>query len=283
MVVSNKHTERVFRMLIYKATNTIDDYLPSLQFTEDKSLAEVILVGGKKFSIEDFPRLKGVFKTGVGTDNLPFSEAKSRSVQIALPSEGTCDIIFEETAVFTCHLILKGLYAGAGNWNTWTKRIRKAMQHQQLLVVGTGHIGQRVAKKMRGFVRVDTFDTAQDAIDHLEPKIRNADCVSLHVPLNEDTRSLFNAERLSWMQDGALLVNTSRGPVIDEDALYAELASSRLRAAIDVFWQEPYQGRLCELPEERFIRSPHIASTCKEFVQGTASDFLAFLNNLSKV
>lgn len=268
-------------MLIYKATNTLDGYLPSLQYTENKSEAIVMLVGGKKFALSDFPKLRGIFKTGVGTDNLPFDEAAARGVTIALPSEATCDIIYEETSAFTCYLILSGLYAGVGEWNTWKKVARPILNRRRLLVVGNGRIGRRVADKMRVFMEVDTFDSAQDAPESFEHKIRRADCVTLHVPLTAATIALFNAERLSWLHDGALLVNTSRGPVVNEDALYAELASGRLRAAIDVFWEEPYRGKLTELPEDRFIRTPHIASTCKEFIQGTATDFLQFLGKIS--
>jgi len=269
-------------MLIYKATNTLDAYLPSLHYTNDKSAAEVMIVGGKKFSLVDFPKLQGIFKTGVGTDNLPFDEAAIRGVAIALPSEDTCNIIYEETAAFTCHLILTGLYSQAGEWNTWTKVDRPSLQCRRLLVVGNGRIGRRVVEKMKSFMEVDTFDPLQDSSAAFEEKVRRADCVTLHVPLNTETRSLFNSVRLKWLKDGALLVNTARGPVIEEDALYNELASGRLRSACDVFWEEPYSGKLAELPPDRFIRTPHIASTCQEFLMGAASDFLVFLQNTSQ-
>ena len=267
-------------MFVYKATNTLDGYLPPLDTTDDKAQAEVIVVGGKAIHLSEFPKLRGIFKTGVGTDNLPFAAAAGRGVEIALPSDATCEVIYEETAAFTCHLILTGLYAGGGDWDTWRKVDRPQLAGRRLLVIGAGRIGQRVIDKMRPFMQVDSFDTARDAADALEAKVRIADCVSLHVPLTDETRKLFNAERLGWMPDDALLVNTARGPVIDEAALYAELSAGRLRAAIDVFWQEPYRGKLTELPADRFIRTPHIASTCKEFVEGTARDFLAFMTTL---
>ncbi|MEX0383152.1 NAD(P)-dependent oxidoreductase [Spiribacter sp. 1M153] len=267
-------------MLVYKATNTLDGYLPPLDTTDDKAQAEVMVVGGKKIVLDEFPKLRGIFKTGVGIDNLPFAEAAERGVEIALPSDATCDVIYEETAAFTCHLILNGLYAGGGDWDTWRKVDRPQLAGRHLLVIGAGRIGQRVIDKMRAFMQVDSFDIAYDPAEALETKIRAADCVSLHVPLTDETRKLFNAERLGWMLDGALLVNTARGPVIDEDALYAELSAGRLRAAIDVFWQEPYRGKLTELPADRFIRTPHIASTCKAFVEGTARDFLSFMMTL---
>lgn len=268
-------------MLIYKGTKTLDGYLPSLQYTEDKAQAEVLLIGGMKFNLSDFPKLRGIFKTGVGTDNLPFDEAVDHGIDIALPSSQTCTIIYEETAAFTCHLILNGLYCGYANWESWGKIDRPTLHKRQLLVVGNGHIGKRVVAKMRGFMKVDTYDSAQAPPEEFESKVRQADCVTLHVPLTPATKELFNAKRIAWLKNGALLVNTSRGPVIHEDALYEALSSGRIRAAVDVFWEEPYRGKLTELPADRFIRTPHIASTCKEFIQGTAADFIKFMAKIS--
>lgn len=268
-------------MLIYKATNTLDAYLPQLDYSSDKSEAEILLIGGKKIALNDFPKLKGIFKTGIGTDNLPFEEAQLRGVIISLPSEDTCDIIYDETASFTCYLILHGLYSQVGEWETWTKLDRPAMQYQRLLVVGNGRIGRRVADRMKRFMVVETFDPLQDASETFEQKVRRADCITLHVPLHPETTSLFNAERLSWLRDGALLVNTARGPVVDEDSLYSELLSGRLRAACDVFWEEPYFGKLSELSPDRFIRTPHIASTCREFIRGAANDLMRFIDTFT--
>ena len=261
-------------MLIFKATNTLDAHLPPLDYTNDKSSAEVMIVGGKQIALAEFPRLKLIFKTGVGTDNLPFDEAAKRGVAIELPSEATCNIIYEETAAFTCHMILTGLYSQSGDWDSWAKADRPALQHRRLLIVGNGRIGGRVAEKMKNFMVVETFDSIQDDPESFEQKVRRADCVTLHVPLNPETKSLFNAERLSWLRDGSLLVNTARGQVVDEGALYDELKSGRLRAACDVFWEEPYSGKLAGLPSDRFIKTPHIASTCQEFIRGAALDFL---------
>ncbi len=267
--------------MIFQATNTLDGYLPPLDFTSSPADAEILLVGGKKFSLSDFPKLRGIFKTGVGTDNLPFEEAKERGVEIRLPSPETCDTIYEETAAFACHLILSGLYAGAGDWGKWKKVDRPMTLHRNLLVLGTGKIGGRVAKKMEHLVNVTTFDAASDSPESLEPLIREADCISLHIPLTRETTGYFAKQRLSWMKDGAVLVNTARGPIVDEEALYDELASGRLRAAFDVFWKEPYEGRLSELPPDRFIKTPHIASTCREWLRGCAADFLGFVQDLT--
>lgn len=269
-------------MLIYKNTSTLDGYLPQLEYTEDREAAQIMLVGGKNFNLSDFPELLGIFKTGIGTDNLPFSEANDRGVAICLPSESTREIVYEETAGFTCHLILNGLYSNLGDWDRWHKFTRDQLASRSLLVIGSGHIGSRVINKMSAFMTVDSFDITSNTQEELEPKLRSVDCVSLHIPLNEDTKGFFNKERLSWLKDDALIVNTARGPVIEEDSLYEELTTGRLRAALDVFWQEPYHGRLNKLPPDRFIRTPHVASTCKEFITATAKDFLEFVSQVKE-
>ena len=110
--------------------------------------------------------------------------------------------------------------------------------------------------------------------------IQQADCITLHLPLTESTRDMFDAEKLSWMKDGATLVNTARAAIVPENDLYNELKSARLFAAFDVFWQEPYKGKLLEIPKDRFIRSPHVASNCQEFLDATAEDFRSFLDLL---
>jgi phosphoglycerate dehydrogenase-like enzyme len=266
-------------MKIYKATNTLDRYLPELEYTADKSISELILVGGKKFDLE-FPKLQGVFKTGVGTDNLPFEQAQLRGIEIRLPSEETCDTIYEETAAFTCHLLLKGLYANISEWETWKKQDRCMLAKQRLLVLGAGRIGGRVARKMQAFMEVSTFDAATDDESKLPSLMSEADAVTLHIPLTSETRHFMNATRLSWMKAGALLVNTARGPIVEEDALGDELGRGRLRAAFDVFWEEPYSGKLLSFAPNRFMVTPHVASTCREFLEGCAKDFLKFQTSL---
>jgi phosphoglycerate dehydrogenase-like enzyme len=269
-------------MKVYKNTNTLDNYLPSLNYTNNKEEAELMIVGGKKFNLSEYPQLKAIFKTGVGTDNLPFEEAEKKGVQIVLPSATTSNIIFEETAAFSCYLIMAGMYRNEGNWHKWQKDDRTMLQQKTLLVIGTGNIGGRVVEKMKAFMQVDTFDIQVNSLQELEHKIKKANCISLHIPLTAATTNLFDAEKLSWMQDGALLVNTARGGVINEDALYSELKAGRIKAALDVFWQEPYTGKLTEISEEYFIKTPHIASTCKEFLQGAANDFLHLMKTLQQ-
>jgi glyoxylate reductase len=97
----------------------------------------------------------------------------------------------------------------------------------------------------------------------LDELLASSDVVSLHVPLTEETRGLISRERLALMGDGATLINTARGAVVDEDALVAELVSGRLSAGLDVFADEPaVPAQLFDLPN--VVLTPHIASATAE-------------------
>ncbi|HAB19070.1 MAG TPA: NAD(P)-dependent oxidoreductase [Verrucomicrobiota bacterium] len=267
-------------MQIWSNTKTLDGYIPGLTFTQDKAQAEIALVGGKAIDLREFPKLRGIFKTGVGRDNVPEADAKESGVVCEFPSAATSAIIYEETANFACHLVLKCLYAEVGDFASWKKSDRPALATREVLVLGTGNIGGRVAAKLKCFVKVTTFDVMVNTPEELEPLVRRADCITLHIPFSPATRDFFDATKLSWMKDKAALVNTARAAVVTEEALQAELASGRIRAAFDVFWQEPYQGKLRDLPPDRFMVTPHIASTCREFLAATADDFRNFIKNL---
>ena len=97
----------------------------------------------------------------------------------------------------------------------------------------------------------------------LDELLRTADVVSLHVPLTHETDGLISRERLALLQDGATLVNTARGAIVDEDALVEELVSGRISAGLDVFADEPrVPERLLELPN--VVLTPHVASATVE-------------------
>lgn len=266
-------------MKIWTNTKTLDGFLDGFDFTANASVADIALIGGKSIDLGSFPNLKGIFKCGIGTDNVPFAEAERRGIKIGLPSKGTAEYIFEETACFACYLCLKLLYAAVGDVDLWEKFPRDALSQKKVLVIGTGRIGSRVASKMNAFAQIETYDISVNAPEDLFELLPKADCVTLHIPKTEETIGFLDEEKLTLMKRGAGLVNTSRGAIVDEDALYNELAAERLRAAFDVFWQEPYTGRLRDLPTDRFFMTPHVASTCREFLEGLADDFRLFIQN----
>jgi phosphoglycerate dehydrogenase-like enzyme len=148
-------------------------------------------------------------------------------------------------------------------------------------VIGQGNIGRHVATKLAPSVGVLTFDILQNSMDELRGLIAQADVVTLHIPLVEATTGFMDGEKLSWMKDGAALVNTARGPVVDEESLYREIESGRLRAAFDVFWKEPYEGKLKQFHPDGFLMSPHVSSHCEDFLNGLGRDLIAFRDQLA--
>jgi len=268
---------------IWKNTNTLEGYDNGLSFTTDKAEATITLLGSKPINFEDFPNLKGIFRAGIGKDNVPNREAEKAGVVVRFPEQDTIDLIFEETANFTCGLILKMVYSEVGTIDPWLKYDRIQLQDKTLLVVGQGNIGARVAKKMRNFMKVHTYDVVSNTADDLVDLLRITDCVSIHIPNVPENKSFIDRKKLALMKDGATLINTARGAIVDEDALYSEISKNRIKAAFDVYWQEPYQGKLKEFHPDRFYMTPHVASTCSGFLQGCRRDLDKLVKDLSNV
>lgn len=268
-------------MKLWKNTNTLDNLVPELNSSCDPSEAEVAVIGGKNFNINDLPNLKGIFKCGVGVDNLPFAEAENHSIEICLPSEETKNYIFEETANFTTQLVFKSMFSKIGDVKEWIKEPREFLGRKKILVLGLGNIGKHVVRKLEPSFEILTFDPLFNETKELKDLMEISDLVSIHMPLNDATRSFIDKEKLSWMKDGAILINTARGPIVEEEALYNEISKGRLKAAFDVFWEEPYQGRLSQFHPSSFLMSPHVASNCKDFLEGLAKDLYFFLDKLN--
>tara|TARA_X000000950_G_scaffold257745_1_gene324503 strand:- start:458 stop:1273 length:816 start_codon:yes stop_codon:yes gene_type:complete len=259
-------------MKFWKNTATLDALVKELAETVDASEAEFAVIGSKPIPIEDMPNLKGIFKCGVGTDNVPFEKAEQLGVDIILPSDETQDIIFEETANFVVYSVLRALYSETGNLEKWIKFERPFLGNCKVLIIGLGRIGSYVKEKLNPLVEVLTFDVLQNSPEDLETLSREADVITLHIPLYDNTEGFWDKEKLSWMKDGAVLVNTSRGPVVNESDLLNEIKSKRIKAVFDVYWKEPYNGPLREFHPDYFYMTPHIASTCDDFIKGLAAD-----------
>jgi phosphoglycerate dehydrogenase-like enzyme len=268
-------------MEIWKNTSTLDGFDDGLIYTKSKSKADIVLMGSKPIDINEYKNLKGIFRAGIGRDNLPVKIAQEKGIEVRFPSKKTIDIIFEETASFTCSLIFRMLYDNIGTLDPWIKEPRHQLSQKNLLVIGAGKIGSRVVQLMKPFMYVTTFDILQNEESELKPLIYQADCVTIHIPKIDKNLSFLDAEKLSWMKYGAVLINTARGAIVDENALYAELKNGRLIAAFDVYWEEPYRGKLKEFYPDRFFMTPHVASTCKEFLQGCREDLDQLIIELS--
>jgi len=262
-------------MNIWTNTKILDSYL-DCNFIDNKEDAEIILLGGKKINLNEFPKVKGIFRVGVGKDNIPFDDLKDRDIKIMFPEKNTIETIYSETANFTCYMIFRMLYSNIGNIDNWYRKSRKYFQDNKLLIIGNGNIGNLVYNKMKPLLNVDVFDVVENNMEELEDKIKKADCISLHIPYNNENDNFMDKDKLSWMKDGSVLINCSRGKLVDEDSLYRELKNNRLRAAFDVFWEEPYTGKLKELDNDVFYMTPHLASVNSKYFSMASNDFLSF-------
>ncbi|NQY73413.1 MAG: hydroxyacid dehydrogenase [Candidatus Margulisbacteria bacterium] len=267
-------------MKIWKNTETLSGYDEGLVFTDTKEDAHIALLGSKSIELNEFPKLKGIFRAGIGKDNVPIAEAEKRQITVRFPSTDTVNIIFEETANFTCSLIFRMLYQNTGTIQPWKKIDRSPLQHQTLLIIGKGNIGKRVAQKMSLFINVITYDILENSPADLLSLIPKADCISLHIPNSPENIHFMDSEKLTLMKKGATLINTARGSIVSEEALFKAIESHHIKAAFDVFWKEPYTGNLAQFHPDRFYMTPHVASTCRDFLLGCRQDIDKMIGDL---
>jgi len=233
------------------------------------------------------PTAKVFANFAVGFNNVDIDEAKKRNIEVS-NTPGTSSIAVAEHTValmlaLTTRLVEGDEFMRKGKFKGWDPDlfIGTDMKGKTVGLIGAGKIGTEVAKILHyGFgSKVIYSDICQNVeLDNIDETIRKtteeilreADIVSLHVPLNESTHHLINKETLSTMKKTAFLINTSRGPVVDEKALVSALKNDTIRgAALDVFEFEPKLTRgLTKLPD--VIITPHIASA-----RQTARDMMA--------
>ena len=165
-------------------------------------------------------------------------------------------------------LNLQGMYSEIASWEKWYKAQRNMLSNKNFLVIGSGNIGGRVASKMSSLMLVTTYDKEKNHVDELHSLIEQADCISLHIPLTDETKGFFDTEKLCLMKKGAILVNTARGPIVNEECLYEALKKTTHKGNFRCFLGGTLSGKTHGICTDRFIVSPHVASTCKEFVEG---------------
>ena len=228
-----------------------------------------------KEMLDGAQRLRLVARAGVGLDNIDVAECERRGIRVInTPSAATVSVA--ELAIGLMLAVLRRVpRADAGmKRKQWLK---KELQGSELFgktvgIVGFGRIGRAVAERLKAFgARILISDPRGRTEQYwravsLEELLRESDIVTLHVALTDETKGMMSRERLALMKPSAILINTSRGAVVDEDALYDALKGGRLAGAgIDVYSKEPYDGRLCEL--ENAVLTPHLGA---ETVEGQA-------------
>ena len=226
--------------------------------------------------LDSLPKLEFVSSMSVGVDHIDVAALTERGI----PLGHTPGVLVDATANAAFALMLSAArrvveadrYIRQGNWrndNAWSPEFftGKDVSGATIGIIGLGAIGQAVATRAASFgMRVLAYNRSERNVPgvenvSLEELLLRSDFVSIHLPLNEETRNLMNAERIATMKPGAVLVNTARGGIVDEVALAQALSSGNLYAAgIDVFAREPVEQDNPLLALPNVVVAPHIAS-----------------------
>jgi len=271
---------------------TYEPEITSDQIKEKIGNFDIVIVRSRtkltKDLIERANKCKIIARVGVGLDNIDVDAAKTKGIRVINAAEGAMNAVAELVLGLMLSLAREIPRADREIRNgKWLKKelTGTELSGKYLGIVGLGNIGKRLAKHARalnmniiGYDIIaipDDFARAVGLIKtDLETLLSSADYISFHVPLTNDTHHLVNPQRLAKMKKTVYLINTSRGEIIDEDALYAALKEGKIAgAALDVFEKEPATGnKLATLPN--VICTPHIGAQTKE-AQTLAANVIA--------
>jgi D-3-phosphoglycerate dehydrogenase len=252
------------------------------QIKEKISNFEIVIVRSRtkitKEMIDKAAKCKIIARVGVGLDNVDVDAAKEKGIKVINAVEGAMNAVAE--LVLGLMLSMAREIPRADREIRGGKWLKKELMGSELSgkylgIVGLGNIGKRLAKLARGLnMNIIGFDVIPIADDFardvglikadIDTLLSSADYISFHVPLTDMTYHLVNAKRISAMKKTACMINTSRGEIIDEDALYDALKEGKIAgAALDVFEKEPAIGnKLATLPN--VVCTPHIGAQTKE-------------------
>jgi D-3-phosphoglycerate dehydrogenase len=228
--------------------------------------------------LEGAPDLRVVGRAGVGVDNIDVAAASERGVAVMNSPGGNTISAAELTMALMLAVARRVTEADRsireGRWERSTLQ-GVELRGKTLGVIGAGRIGWEVAERCRAFgMRVIVYDPylALERVDELHPLlvsldrlIETSDIITLHVPLNAETRGMIGTEALSRMKKGAFVINVSRGGVVDEDALARALTEGWIAGAgLDVYEHEPLSPDSPLLQAPNLVLTPHLGASTKE-------------------
>ncbi|MGA8185161.1 MAG: D-glycerate dehydrogenase [Terriglobia bacterium] len=261
-----------------------DAAIPVSQLAAECREVEGILVNSARVNEEVLlaaPKLRAISNCGVGYDNIDVAACNRRRIPITNLAgsleESTADLAFTLLLATARRAIEADRYVREGRWDRWQSGLLHGMDvhHKTLGLVGFGGIGQPMARRGLGFsmrILYHTRHRADESVERelqaghadLETLLRESDYVSLHVPLTSETRHIIDRKALGLMKNTAILVNTARGPVVDEEALVEALTNRKIAGAgLDVFDGEPnVNPNFAAL--DNVVLAPHIGSATGE-------------------
>ncbi len=254
--------------------NPLGRRLTELELTELVAEADILIAGTEPITervLSAASRLKLISRVGIGLDSVDLLAARARGITVCYtpdaPAPAVAELAFGLMLSLLRSVHVANLQMHGGQWRRHTGR---RLAEVTIGIIGAGRIGTRVLRRIPAFgtPRVLANDLNPDPKLVPELKVewvdkeeiyRNADVISLHVPLTVHTRNMIARAQLMQMKPDALLINTSRGGIVNEQDLAAVMRSGHLGgAAIDVFAHEPYSGELAGI--ERCLLTAHMGS-----------------------
>ena len=256
------------------------------EFYDITQEATGIIVGVERVDkeyIDAHPMLKAVVKFGVGTDNIDLKYCEEKGIFVGR-TVGSNARSVAETAISFVIADSKNLYDSICNTREhgWAKMTGYEVQGKKIGIIGFGAIGREVAKMAFGLgmhiMAFDVFGISEDLVKaydiqvaDVETILGDADFISLHIPLTKETENMISAREMEQMKSNAVLINTARGGIVNEEDLYEALKNHKIRSAyFDVFTCEPPREDEPLLTLPNFYLTPHIASRSKEAEKNTA-------------
>ncbi len=260
-------------------------WAPQLPFSEENVIRELQNADAGIIDIEPYGEsvfsqvkdsTKLMVRFGVGFDKVDLKAASRNGIAIARTTGANTTAVAEMalTLMLTCRRRMN-LYQARTRAGEWVKDIGNELIGSTVGIIGYGNIGRRLAKLLKGFdcriLAYDPFPNEEAAkadgveLVALEEILTQSDAISIHVPYTKETHHMINRETLTLMKPTAVIVNTARGNIIDEDALYQALKSGQIAGAgVDVFAAEPLSVESPLLALENAVLTPHVSSQTME-------------------
>ena len=236
--------------------------------------SEVMIAGTEPITaavMDAAPRLRLIARVGIGLDNVDLFGARARGIQVSYTPEAPAPAVAELTLGLMLSLLRHTHVANIGmHRGEWHRHMGRRIPEVTIGIIGTGRIGSRVLRRIAAFGSPRILANDLDPQPNLVPELKlewvgkdtiyqQADIISLHLPMTQQTRNLIRREQLMAMKPDALLINTSRGGIVNEQDLCSVLGEGHLGgAAIDVFEEEPYAGPLAGI--DRCLLTCHMGS-----------------------
>lgn len=267
---------------------------------------DIIIAGTEPYTIEALSKskVKAICRVGIGLDNVPLQYCQDKGIAVSYtpdaPSQGVAELTIANLLNLARYVLKSDHSVREGAWNRYLGYL---LEELTIGIVGLGRIGKKVVRLLQPFnARIIASEIAPDMEFVKEFNIglvdkdylfAHSDMVSLHIPSNKNNYRYVNRNVIALMKTGSSLINTSRGPVLEEEALYDALVQNHLSgAALDVFNHEPYEGELTSLEniiftahmgasarKSRYLMELEAAEDCLNFIHGRAFNNDALLTD----